>query len=261
MPFGTPGKSYEDMWELIYSVLPPNCPFSLELVMAIAWEESLFNNQQQIAGTAWGFGQVEPAEFYKFQGADAAYPVYGLPMVERFEVEVKNKEGKMVKIKKARLLGSLTDKQSIQVEISALMHGFRALGGKQASLHAYAGVTYSGSDVPDRLSDAGNRLAIIDGWLACEAHLQKKYTPPPPPKKKPAGPQYIDFNKMPNYSDDFPTFIKEGLAKAKAFDIKSTMIDDVLFPKNSFSDDGKRVWIPNGHTGYAYHMITDYMKG
>jgi hypothetical protein len=254
MAFGKPGKSYEEMWELIYANLPANSPFSLELVMAIAWEESLFNNQEQVGGTAWGFGQVEPAEYYKLQGAGAAYPVTGLPPVRTYEVEVKNSEGKLIKIKKGRLSGVLTDQQSIQVEISCLMHGYRALGSKHAALRAYAGVGYAGSDVPSRLSDAGKRIAIIEGWLACEMHLQRKYVPPPLPKgAKPS--KYGDPSKLPTFSDHFPTFVKEGLAKAKPFKINDPVIDDVLFPKNYTAEDGSRIWWPNGTANYAYHMI------
>jgi hypothetical protein len=260
MAFVQPGKSYEDVWDLIYRNLPANSPFSLELIMAICWEESLFNNIEQIGGTAWGFGQVEPAEYYKFRTPDAAYPVQGLPPVRNFEVEVKNKKGETVTIKKARLAGTLTDQQSVQVVIAALMHGYRALGSAQASMRAYAGVGYSGSDVPSRLSDAGKRLAIIDGWLACEAHLQRKFDPPPPKFNKKGERNYIDFSKSPNYSSDFPTFIKDGLAKAKAFDTKSVAIDDILFPKNYVTEDNRRIWWPNPTVGYAYHMIAGTIR-
>jgi hypothetical protein len=249
MAFAQPGKSYEEMWQLIHNNLPQNCPFSLELIMAICWEESLFNNMEQIGGTAWGFGQVEPAEYYKFRTPDAAFPVPSLPPVRTYKVEVKDKDGKVIEIKKARLSGVLTDQQSVQVVISCLVHGYRALGSKQASLRAYAGVGYAGSDVPSRLSDAGKRLAIIEGWLACEAYLQRKFVAPPPSANK-------NVVSVPGIPDDYPSFIKMGLAKAKEFDTKSQVVDDILFPKNYVTEDKRRIWWPNPHIGAPYQAIS-----
>jgi hypothetical protein len=223
--------------------------------MAIAWEESMFNNQEQIGGTAWGFGQVEPSEYYKLQGPQAAYPVQGLPSVRHYEVKAKGKDGKEITLKKARLQGSLTDQQSIQVEISSLMHGYKALGSKMASLRAYAGIGYAGPDVPDRLSDAGKRQHIIDGWLACETHLQKGWNaPPPPPPKGKKAPSGLDSIL------DYSAFLKEGLAKAKGFDRKDPVIDDILFPKNYTNEAGKRIWWPNPRLSHAHDMIAADMK-
>ena len=53
---------------------------------------------------------------------------------------------------------------------------------------------------------------------------------------------------------------KDGLAKAKPFDTKSTAIDDILFPKNYITEDNRRIWWPNPTVGYAYHMIAGTIK-
>jgi hypothetical protein len=38
-----------------------------ELIMAICWEETFFNNVRQERGTAIGFGQMEPADMKRTQ--------------------------------------------------------------------------------------------------------------------------------------------------------------------------------------------------
>jgi hypothetical protein len=247
MPFAMPSKSYEQMMDLIFGNLPPNSPFSPELIMAIAWEESLFNNRKQLGGTAWGFGQVEPAEFHKLEKPDAIYKVAGLPR--------RIKDGS-----KTNLLGELSDEQSIRVEIGILMHNLKHLGSPRAALHAYAGVGFSGADVPERLATSEDRIKLVNGWLACEAHLQRKWTPPPPPKTGVAPSPYVLPKHLPDYADDFPTFVKQGLAKAKNFDQKDKKIDDILFPKTSFTSDGKPCWLPNGQSNPAFFAIQQDMR-
>ena len=56
-----PGKSYDEMKALIIRNHGLPYAFSYELLIAIFWEESFFNNLKQDGGTAWGFGQVEPS--------------------------------------------------------------------------------------------------------------------------------------------------------------------------------------------------------
>lgn len=244
MAFNKPGKSYEDMWDLIHGNLPPGSPFSLELILAICWEESMFNNMEQVGGSAWGFGQVEPAEFYKFEKTDSAYRVLGLPP--------RHKVGSST-----RLAGKLTETQSIQVVIATLMHNYTHLSrSKMAALGAYAGVGYTGTDVPEHLSDGNKRMKIVRGWLACEEYLQRNWTPP---KMKP-GQKYLDPKQLPDFPADFPTFVKTGLSKARKFDIQDKAIDDVLFPKTSFDETGKAIWLPNGTSNHAYYLIKQDMQ-
>jgi hypothetical protein len=208
--------SYEDMYELICSAKPPVAKmFSNELLIAIFWEESLFNNIEQTGGgTAWGFGQVEPAEMYRCEdqtATDRGYGVAGLP-----------KPVKMGKV--TRLGGKLTPEQSVQVAIGVLcsIH-FSKNGNREAALRAYGGVGYTGTDVPARLIVPGSREAIIQGWKQCEAHLQ---------------------NRPLSYGSDFPTYVKEGLNKARPFNLNDPHIDDILFPKWFVTTGGARIWRP-----------------
>lgn len=253
----TPSKSYEYMWDLIYRNMPPSFPFSLELVMAICWEESMFNNQEQVGGTAWGFGQVEPAEYDKFID-NPVYPIRGLPPVNKWTVEVTGKDGKKVKVVKARLTGRLDDDQSIRTVIGMLLHLNKTMSPR-ACLNAYAGVGYAGGDVPTHLAGASDRIKIVNKWLDCEAHLRGKIDLPAPPKGA-KGPVKVDYTKVKFPSADFKMFIKESLKKAREFDLKAETIDMVLFPRNGVSEDGKPIWVPDPKVGYAYHAITDLVS-
>lgn len=213
MVFGQPGMSYEDMFELVYSAKPVAAGmFSNELLIGIFWEESLFNNIEQQGGTAWGFGQVEPAEMYRCENDEAksgGYYVPGLP--PRMKVG-----------KATRLAGKLTPEQSVQVAAGVLVSTYYARNcSVEGALKGYAGVNYSGTDVPEALATAAAREAIIAGWRECEKHLQ--------------GPQM---------EKDFPTFVKTGLRKARKFDMNDRNIDDVLFPKNYVTEAGERIWRP-----------------
>ncbi|WP_299472558.1 peptidoglycan-binding domain-containing protein [uncultured Roseibium sp.] len=155
-----PGKSYDEMKALIAANHGIGYVFSWELMLAICWEESLFNNEEQEgAGTAWGFGQVEPSEYYKFETEQAkthGYYVANLPP----RMKVGNR---------TKLMGTLTDNQSVQVVSAALRHNYISRNkGKMDALYAYGGVYYKG---PSPLTVL-ERLAIIEGWLDCEKHLQ-----------------------------------------------------------------------------------------
>ena len=154
-----PGKSYDEMKALISTNHGIPYVFSWELMIAICWEESLFNNEEQLKGTAWGFGQVEPSEFYKFETEQAkihGYYVDNLPP--------------RIKIGNAtKLQGKLTDNQSVQVVSAALRHNFYARKrDKMDALYAYGGVYYKGKSS----LTVTERIAIINGWLDCEKHLQ-----------------------------------------------------------------------------------------
>ncbi|MBP86840.1 MAG: hypothetical protein CMJ64_08995 [Planctomycetaceae bacterium] len=109
--------------------------------------------------SAWGFGQVEPAEFYKFETQQAkqlGYYIHGLPR--------RTKVGNTTV-----LLGSLTDNQSVKVASSALRHYYHTVSkSKKGALYAYGGVNYKGNSPLTKQK----RINIINGWLACEEHLK-----------------------------------------------------------------------------------------
>ncbi len=233
MPAGKlPGMSYEDMRELIRrSRKPATNMFSIELLTAIFWEESLFNNIKQEGGSAWGFGQVEPAEYYKVEcprpGArspgdprtnkpcELGYEVSGIPPRQKMGTTTV-------------LLGELTPEQSVQISSGLLRHLLEATRSKQNALYAYAGVGYRGTDVPAHLDSAAKRIKIVNDWLACATHLQG----------------------TPNVDEDWPTFIKRGLMKARPFNLDDREFTDKLFPGYSTGQ-----WTP-GVAGW----LVDYMK-
>jgi hypothetical protein len=223
--------SYEDMTELIYAAKPPVAQaFSNELLMSIFWEESFFNNVEQSGGTAWGFGQVEPAEMYRCENDDArryGYFVQGLPPRNY----VRNADGKVTSV---RLMGRLTPEQSVKVTAGVLCSlQYTQHYGVEECLRGYAGVQYSGDDTPEHLKTAGQRLAVIAGWRACERALQG------------------------GWDGDFPTFVKNALYKSRQFELKDKRFDDALFPKNSVNSAGERIWLPQRAPGW----LIDTMKG
>jgi hypothetical protein len=110
--------------------------FSDELYLAIFWEESFFNNRKQQGGSAVGFGQIEPAEFYQLK----KYGVY---------------------LSTDKVLHD--DSLSATATILYMRHLTAALGNNDAALRAYAGYSYD---------HAAWRLAIIDGWKRCARMLQ-----------------------------------------------------------------------------------------
>ncbi|MFA5122630.1 hypothetical protein [Zavarzinia sp.] len=152
----------------------------LALLLSIFWEESLFNNIAQTgSGTAVGFGQVEPAEMYKFDAANVdsadagmreavksaqmnGYLVYNLPK------RVKNGNQTI-------LQGRLTDFDAAIVSAAALRHVYEVKGRRaQTALEAYAGIGFTGGQVPAHLATDADRRAIIDGWLACAKDLYEQ---------------------------------------------------------------------------------------
>lgn len=208
-----PGKSYDEMKALIASNHGIGYVFSWELLIAICWEESFFNNQEQEgAGTAWGFGQVEPSEYYKFETEQAkkhGYYVANLP--------------KRAKVgDKTILLGSLTDNQSVQVVSAALRHNYFARKREKLdALYVYGGVYYKG---PSPLTVA-ERIAIINGWLDCEKHLQffhQGHDPNEIVKGLHMAKNFKDSEAIfrpilfPFGQDDLINWLKEEIAKLKA---------------------------------------------
>jgi hypothetical protein len=107
-----------------------------ELIMAICWEETFFNNVKQDGGTAIGFGQMEPRELKKVRPD----------------------------LTEADVLGN--HDTSIEAMSNMLDALFKRLG-RSSGLKGYAGFWFK-SD-PDWRKQ---RQAIIDRWTACEQALQ-----------------------------------------------------------------------------------------
>jgi hypothetical protein len=177
----TPGKSYFAMRDLISArrIRSLRDVFTDELILAICWEETLFNNvRQEAPGTAVGFGQNEPSEFWtlKSDGARArGYFVPNLPPTQKL--------GSGATI----ALAPLTDEQSVQVISAMLCHAFFNVSASlQVALESYAGVSYSRNldkkvqegkltrEKANALDPLGvqGRKEKIDGWRKCEQILR-----------------------------------------------------------------------------------------
>ena len=136
-----PGYAFEDMAKLVYdNNWQLHDVFSDELLLAIFWEESQFNNIKQIKGTAVGFGQVEPAELWTLKK-------YGI------HTNAKN---------------ILNDPaHSVEVTAYYLRHLYESQQAtpktRATALKRYAGYWYD---------HAAWRLQIIAGWEACERALK-----------------------------------------------------------------------------------------
>jgi len=134
-----PAFSYYDVQSLVYAnntVL--YSIFTDELITAIFWEESLFNNVRQPGGSAVGLGQVEPAELSKLR----QYGVY----VDAQSI--------------------LADPAQAVVATSYMLyHSYQTQTGnksKAEALKRYAGYYYD---------KASWRTKLISGWEACERAL------------------------------------------------------------------------------------------
>lgn len=151
-----PGKSFTDMLQLILdNMRRPNNPFSPQLLMAIFWEESFFNNRKQERGSAIGFGQAEPAELPKLTTQQARDNGYEVPGVSRNTRE-------------------LTDALAVTVPSCMLLHLFHSSRAAttedkvRAALHGYGGVDFRGPSALTR----EDRLRIIGNWRKCEEKLK-----------------------------------------------------------------------------------------
>ena len=110
-----------------------------QLLMAIFWEESLFNNIKQPDGTAIGFGQVEPAELKRMN------------RMGQIQVDV----------------NSILRDPATSVDAAAqMLDALFSKLGKTEALRGYAGY-YFKADPQHR----GKRQATINGWVACESVL------------------------------------------------------------------------------------------
>jgi len=151
--------------------------FTTELILGICWEETFFNNVKQTSGSAVGFGQSEPSEFWKLETANARAKGFFVAHLPR-----RQKVGNNA----THLLGDLTDEQSIQVTSAMLCQLYFDLSPhRDTVLQAFAGVGFSrnlamkvskgeitedAADKIDPLKVAG-RLDKIQGWQNCEQSL------------------------------------------------------------------------------------------
>jgi Transglycosylase SLT domain len=108
-----------------------------ELIMAICWEETFFNNVKQDGGSALGFGQMEPAELKKIRPDLSATDI-------------------------------LSDPGTSIAAMSEMLDSLFNRVGRDGGLRGYAGYWFR-SDADWRKK----RQAIIDGWTACEQALQQ----------------------------------------------------------------------------------------
>jgi hypothetical protein len=149
-------KSFADMLALTLANHRQPTPFSIQLMLAIFWEESLFKNVRQLdGGRGIGFGQVERQNLF-FLGPTqplAQKHGYVVPGVNTSTTEV-------------------SDPISVQISSCFLLHLFhhptnKAADKLGAALQGYAGVRAS-AGTP--LTPA-QRQAIIQGWRTCELQL------------------------------------------------------------------------------------------
>lgn len=168
-----PGRSYAYMSHLVsmnFQIWTPT-PISRELLLAIFWEETLFNNIFQTgSGTAVGFGQTEPQEFFRF---DPNHPDSGFAkkfnyLMPELPPRVPTSPGS----KRVKITTALDDFTSVKVACAFVRDLFeRGVKSKQSILNAYAGVGFTGPQ-PAHLQGNG-RSRIVQGWLECERLLQQ----------------------------------------------------------------------------------------
>ena len=154
-----PGKSFVEMFDLVYTHNRYKQDFSDRLMIAIFWEESIFNNIKQTRGTALGFGQVEPSEFPKLKSYGLNLPAYS----------------------KGKCEGTLSDEQAVKVAVASL-HYLRHVAkfSFEYCLKGYAGVKWALDNPTLAKPTAAERQKIIDNWKKCAAALE-----PVKPFKKP----------------------------------------------------------------------------
>jgi hypothetical protein len=227
----SPGKSFIQMYKLIceHRVNRLKEIFTDELLLAICWEETFFNNvYQRGGGTAIGFGQTEPGEFPKLKSDEAiqkGYYVQGLPD----PVYTRNSKGKVIKAASPR---PLTDRESIQAQSAMLCHLYLRGLNRRDALEAYGGVPWSWAIEQQvktgamtrqdalKIDPLGpyQRIRLIDGWVACEKKLIAEYAF-----------EYVESRKT----------VREALLLAKQYPVGSSTWEQILFPEpeGSWWDD------------------------
>lgn len=163
----------EHLLSLNFQVLGPT-PIGQELMLAIFWEETIFNNIFQSPGTAVGFGQTEPVEFYRFDvngkhsqlAKQKGYLVHNLP--KRIPLPPFKPGGPP----RARIATPLDDYTSVRTACAFVRDLWeRGVKSKRGIVNAYGSVGFTGPQ-PAHLSKPGGRLSLVDGWLRCEKALE-----------------------------------------------------------------------------------------
>lgn len=140
---------------------PPLGPFTVELMLAIFWEESPFfvNRRQFQDGRGVGFGQVERQELLKLTTDRAKEYGYFVPGVNASTLQ-------------------LDDDRAVQIAPCTLLHLWyhpdNVNHTRDFALEGYGGVRQaSGTSVSRQ-----ERLAIIRGWKECEQKLRGLFIRP-----------------------------------------------------------------------------------
>jgi len=175
-----PGQSYLGKYHLIVTnrVQMYKEVFSPELIIGICWEETFFNNIKQEDGTGVGFGQTEPAEFWKLEKDIARARGYYVPGLPRRNTITASDGSKIVS-----LAGTLDDSHAILVLTALMVQLYIDLKfSSRAVLEGLAGVAFSrkiAKEVAEGKRTAAaaksinplgvsGRLGKITGWLGCE---------------------------------------------------------------------------------------------
>lgn len=207
-----PGKSFADMYELTYLGNKYKDDFSDRLLLAIFWEETCFNNIHQTGkGTAVGFGQVEPSEFWKLKS-------YGLGLPPTRKVVTKYMEnGKEVTVTETIATSVPTEGQSVQATASILHCMRRQFSSQQACLESYAGLSYAKEiEAKNKVikPSSAERLKIIENRKACEKDLE-------------------NIKPFQTYGPAEQEIILKALNKARPFELVREEFRKVLFPGKS----------------------------
>ena len=135
-----PSFSYQEICNLVndnhlqlYNI------FTDELIVALCWEESLFNNTKQSGGSAVGLGQVEPGELWTLRK-------YGL---NTNATAILANPGHAIEV--------------VSYMLRHLYESQKSNPSRYEALKRYGGYYYD---------KAAWRLKTINGWEACERGLQ-----------------------------------------------------------------------------------------
>jgi hypothetical protein len=166
-----PGRTFFYMWSLVgafQSILAPT-PVDREIVIAIMWEETFYNNQpQRKRGTGQGFGQVEPSNFVNFDADSPTRPQYRTSAYLREQSRKARDNGyavaKLPDVTDGRAATPVTnDTMGVKIVCAQIRHLFES---KSSILLAYAGYFY----VPE--AEKPDRVAIVNRWKACADALR-----------------------------------------------------------------------------------------
>ncbi|HMF95356.1 MAG TPA: hypothetical protein VKE96_13710 [Vicinamibacterales bacterium] len=149
-----PGRTFEEMVHLVtlHNLATARNLITDGLLLAIFWEETIFNNVFQTKGTAVGFGQVEPASFASI----ASYKI-GLPPTRKVG-------------KKTFSTKPLTDVQAVKASSAVLDDLFKKGKSLKFALDGYAGLEYA-KEHPEEHPTYPERIQTIARWKTCGPEL------------------------------------------------------------------------------------------